>query len=263
LNAGFVHFITASSSMGPRHYTGAEATSKIPRGLVVGRSRLAGTIELRRATSTLTGKRRRPWLKALGWAAVAALSAFIIAVAAGLIHDDIKEPKRWPGPPPEVERNANGWGEPESFVGQYHVHFLRNIGPTRSNGYAEFAGERFREGQLTMFMREVYEHRPHVPGGVLVLQGHTHNLVVYLSELSSNGRVLYATVRGGTYEGPAIGSFGGVKRGNRIYGGLSLRGLANVEANFIRYSKNPDSRGGGAAGGTSTGAGGPPTEVLE
>ena len=49
-------------------------------------------------------------------------------------------------------------------------------------------------------------------------------------------------MRGGTYEGPAIGSFGGVKRGNRIFGGLSLRGLANVEANFYRYSKNPDSR---------------------
>jgi hypothetical protein len=207
-----------------------------------------------------TGTRRRPWLKVLGWAAVAALSCFIIAVAAGLIHDDIKEPKRYPGPPPEVERNANGWGEPASFVGQYHVHFLRNIGPTRSNGYAEFAGERFREGQLTMFMREVFEHRPRVPGGVLVLNGRTHNLVVYLSELSSNGRVLYATVRGGTYEGPAIGSFGGVRRGNRIFGGLSLRGLANVEANFYRYSKNPDSRQSPATG---AGAGGPPTEVLE
>ena len=241
----------------------AEATSKRPGPPLVGRSRLAREIELRRSKSVPVRKHRRPWLKALGWAAVAALSCFIIAVAAGLIHDDIKEPKRWPGPPPDVERNANGWGEPESFVGQYHVHFLRNIGPTRSNGYAEFAGERFREGQLTMFMREVYEHRPHVPGGVLVLNGHTHNLVVYLSELSSNGRVLYATIRGGTYEGPAIGSFGGVKRGNRIYGGLSLRGLANVEANFIRYSKNPDSRTSGAAGGASTGAGGPPTEVLE
>ena len=73
-----------------------------------------------------------------------------------------------------------------------------------------------------MFMREVYEHKPFVPGGVLVLNGPTHNLVVYLAELSSNGgRVLYATVQGGTYEGPAIGSFGGVKRGNRIYGGLT------------------------------------------
>jgi hypothetical protein len=182
---------------------------------------------------------------------VAALGCFIVAVAAGLIHGDIREPKRYPGPPPETERAGNGWGEPASFVGQYHVHFLRNVGPTRSDGYAEFAGERFREGQLTMFMREVYEHRPHVPGGVLVLNGQTHNLVVYLSELSSNGRVLYATVRGGTYEGPAIGSFGGVKRGNRIYGGLSLRGLANVEANFYRYSKNPDSR-----------SGEPSTEVL-
>ena len=89
-----------------------------------------------------------------------------------------------------------------------------------------------------MFMREVYEHRPHVPGGVLVLNGTTHNLVLYLSDLSSNGRVLYATVRGGTYEGPAIGSFGGVKRGNRIFGGLKLRDLANVEANFVRYSRS-------------------------
>jgi hypothetical protein len=262
LNAGFVHFIAVLLIDGvllASSIPATEATSKRFRTPLVERSRLAREIELRRAKSMPARKRRRPWLKVLGWAAVAALSCFIVAVAAGLIHDDIKEPKRWPGPAPEVERNANGWGEPESFVGQYHVHFLRNIGPTRSNGYAEFAGERFREGQLTMFMREVFEHRPHVPGGVLVLNGHTHNLVVYLSELSSNGRVVYATVRGGTYEGPAIGSFGGVKRGNRIFGGLSLRGLANVEANFIRYTKNPESR----TGATPTGAGGPPTEVLE
>jgi hypothetical protein len=186
----------------------------------------------------LSGK-RRPWLKLLGWAVVAALSCFLIAVAAGLISDDIAKPRKQPPPPPEVERERNGWGEPASFVGQYHVHFLKPVGPTRSNDYSEFASEGFTEGHLTMFMREVYEHRPHIPGGVLVLNGPTHNLVVYLSELSSNGRVLYATVKGGTYEGPSIGSFGGVRRGNRILGGLKLRGLANVEVNFVRYSRSP------------------------
>ena len=31
-------------------------------------------------------------------------------------------------------------------------------------------------------------------------------------------------LRGGTYEGPAIGSFGGIKRGNRIFGGLENSG---------------------------------------
>ncbi|HJZ37239.1 MAG TPA: hypothetical protein VJ204_13295 [Solirubrobacterales bacterium] len=171
---------------------------------------------------------------------VAALSCFIIAVAAGLVQDKIHHPRVWPGKGPEPERLRNGWGEPAGFVGQYHVRFLKTVGANRSSGYAEYAGERFKEGHLTMFMREVYEHKPLVPGGVLVLNGPVHNLVLYLAELSSNGgRVFYATVKGGTYEGPAIGSFGGVKRGNRIYGGLVLQGLANVEANFIRYSKNP------------------------
>jgi hypothetical protein len=197
-------------------------------------------MELRRATSTLSGRRRHPWLKGLGWLLVAALSCFIIAVAAGVVQDKIHHPRIWPGKGPEPERLKNGWGEPASFVGQYHVSFLKSVGANRSSGYAEYAGERFREGHLTMFMREVYEHKPLVPGGVLVLNGPVHNLVVYLAELSSNGgRVLYATVKGGTYEGPAIGSFGGVMRGNRIYGGLNLQGLANVEANFVRYSKNP------------------------
>jgi hypothetical protein len=232
LNAGFVHFISSLL---------------IDENCSVGnhkpRLKLIWVIELRRATSPAASRRRHPWLKGLGWLAVAALSCFIIAVAAGLVHGDIHKPKIWPGPGPEPERLRNGWGEPESFVGQYHVHFLKSVGANRSSGYAEYAGERFREGSLTMFMREVYEHRPFVPGGVLVLNGPTHNLVLYLSELSSNGgRVLYATVKGGTYEGPAIGSFGGVKRGNRIFGGLRLRGLPNVEANFIRYSKNPDTR---------------------
>jgi hypothetical protein len=200
-------------------------------------------MELRRTNPSMSGRRRRPLLKGLGWALVAALSCFIVAVAAGLIHGKIDRPKVWPGPAPEAERVRNGWGEPAGFVGQYHVSFLTSVGANRSSGYAEYAGERFREGHLTMFLREVYEHKPFVPGGVLVLNGPTHNLVVYLSELSSNGgRVLYATVKGGTYEGPSIGSFAGVKRGNRIYGGLRLRGLANVEANFVRYSRNPEAK---------------------
>jgi hypothetical protein len=213
--------------------------------------RLAPSIELRRTKSTFAGRRRRPWLKVVGWAAVAALTCFLIAVTAGLVNGDIDKPHPRPPAIPEPERLANGWGEPQSFVGQYRVAFLKSIGPTRSNGYAEFAAQHYSEGHLTMFMREVFEHRPFVPGGVLTLQGPEHNLVVYIAELSSNGRVLYATVRGGTYEGPVIGSFGGVRRGNRIYGGLKLRGLPNLEANFFRYSKNPDTQ-----------SASPPGEVL-
>jgi hypothetical protein len=206
---------------------------------------------LRRSTTSISGRRRRPWLKALGWLAVAALGCFIVAVAAGLVQDKIHRPHIYPGKPAEPERLRNGWGEPASFVGQYKVRFLKGEGANRSTGYAEYAGEQFREGHLTMFMREVYEHRPFIPGGVLVLSGPTHNLVVYLSELSSNGRVLYATAKGGTYEGPAIGSFGGVKRGNVIFGGVKLRGLANVEADFVRYSRNPSA----TSGPTGSGAG--------
>jgi hypothetical protein len=231
----------------PRTIQASEVTSNGFRTLRPG-PRLDRGIELRRTTSTRAGKRRRPWLKGIGWAAVAALACFLIAVAAGLVNGDIRKPHPRPPAFPEPERLHNGWGEPETFVGQYRVSFLGSVGPTRSDGYAEFASEGFEEGHLTMFMREVYEHRPHVPGGVLTLQGPEHNLVLYLSELSSNGRVLYATVRGGTYEGPAIGSFGGVMRGNRIYGGFKLRGLANVEANFFRYSKNPDTQAVGEPG---------------
>jgi hypothetical protein len=231
-------------------YNQPESTSNESRGRRRA-PRLGREIGLRRSTSTLSGKRRRPWLKFFGWAAVAALSCFLIAVAAGLISDNIDKPKARPAPFAEPERVRNGWGEPSSFVGQYDVNFMKPVGPTRSNDYSELASAGFTEGHLTMFMREVYEHRPHVPGGVLVLNGSGRNLVVYLSELSSNGRVLYATIKGGTYEGPAIGSFGGVRRGNRILGGLRLRSLPNVEANFVRYSRNPSA----AAGPTGTGAG--------
>ena len=229
MNAGFVHFMSGLLIDGNCNVGDYKRSPK-----------LTSVIELRKATNALPRRRRRSPLKLLGWALVAALSCFIIAVAAGLVQDKIHHPRIWPGKGPEPERVRNGWGEPESFVGQYHVHFLKTVGANRSSGYAEYAGERFKEGHLTMFMREVYEHKPFVPGGVLVLNGPVHNLVLYLAELSSNGgRVLYATVKGGTYEGPAIGSFGGVKRGNRIFGGLQLQGLANVEANFVRYSKNP------------------------
>src|ERR1700743_2154216 len=196
-------------------------------------------MELRRATRSVSGRRRHPWLKGLGWLLVAALGCFIIAVAAGVVQDKIHHPRIWPGKGPQPEGLRTGGGEPAGFVGQYRVSFLKSVGANRSSGYAEYAGERFKEGHLTMFMREVYEHKPFVPGGVLVLNGPVHNLVLYLAELSSNGgRVFYATVKGGTYEGPAIGSFGGVKRGNRIFGGLNLQGPPNVAPHSIRYSQN-------------------------
>src|ERR1700753_1760557 len=202
-------------------------------------------MELRRATSSISGRRRRPWLKFLGWAVVAALSCFIIAVAAGVVQDKIHYPRVFAGKGPEPERLRNGWGEPAGFRGQCHVHSLKSVGANRSSGYAEYAGEHFKEGHLTMFMREVYEHRPLVPGGVLVLQGPTNNLVLYLAELSSNGgRVLYATIKGGTYEGPAIGSFGGVRRGNRIYGGVTIRGPPHLGVQLFPFFQKPGTASG-------------------
>ena len=57
-----------------------------------------------------------------------ALTCFLIAVAAGLISDNIAKPRVHRAPPPEVERVRNGWGEPESFVGRYSVNFLSPSG---------------------------------------------------------------------------------------------------------------------------------------
>ena len=46
-------------------------------------------MELRRAIPTKSGRRRRPLLKGLGWALVAVLTCFIVAVAAGLLWSHV------------------------------------------------------------------------------------------------------------------------------------------------------------------------------
>ena len=71
LNAGFVHFMSCL-------LIDENCNVKNHRP----RPNLGSVMELRRAT-TLPGRRRRPLLKGLGWALVAALSCFIVAVAAG------------------------------------------------------------------------------------------------------------------------------------------------------------------------------------
>ena len=199
-------------------------------------------IELRQATSTdcRGGRRRRSGLKFLGWALVAALTCLHHRRRRGAVPDNITRPRRRPPAAAGTGTAAQRLGRTGKLRRPVPVRFLKPVGANRSSGYAEFAGQRFHEGHLTMFMREVYEHRPFVPGGVLVLRARRTTSSSTSPNSPPTGRVLYATVSGGTYEGPAIGSFGGVRRGNRIYGGLQLRGLPNVEANFFRYSKNPD-----------------------
>lgn len=117
-----------------------------------------------------------------------------------------------------------GWGSTASFIGRYHVKVLA-------------AGDSgVRGGELTMFEQEEYPGSEE-PAGILKLTTKTNNDVVYLKELKWRGRARTAVVKGGSFLGPAIGSFNGRMLGaGKIEATVSTHGLGKIRAIFTRYS---------------------------
>jgi hypothetical protein len=191
--------------------------------------------------SWLSGRIRRPvWV--LTWVAVGVLGCFLIAVASGLISDKVQdlsgsavtEPQ---GPP---------WGAPSSYVGQYHLRAVLPVvaptpghgGGTTTRGIPQF---RISSGDLTVFLRVVKHGLPLAPSGILALRGPTGSELVYLTDLTSSHGILAATVNGGAYLGPVVGSFAGFRSHGAIVGLLGLAGSKPVEIRLNRYSRSAPS----------------------
>lgn len=120
-----------------------------------------------------------------------------------------------------------GWGGAGGFVGRYQVKILAA------------GGSGVRGGELTMFIQEEFPGSEE-PAGILKLSTKTNNDVVYLKELKHLGTARTATVKGGSFLGPTIGSFRGrVLAAGRIRATVSTKGLGRIRAVFTRYSNKP------------------------
>src|ERR1700742_2834757 len=119
-----------------------------------------------------------------------------------------------------------GWGSTGSFIGRYHVKVTQP-------GDAGVRG-----GELTMFIQEEFPGSEE-PAGILNLRTKTNNDVVYLKELKHRGASRTAIVKGGSFLGPTIGNFKvTMKKAGTLAGTVSTKGLGQIKARFVRFSKN-------------------------
>lgn len=123
---------------------------------------------------------------------------------------------------------SEGWGRFPSFVGRYHVEVL-------SGGGLHVTG-----GELSMFAQEEFPGSIQ-PAGILELKtGRGRNDLVYLTELTHRGKGRFATIRGGAFVGPEIGSFRArMPAAGRLRATFSTGGLGTIEAVFVRFSTKP------------------------
>ena len=123
-----------------------------------------------------------------------------------------------------------GWGPTSNYVGRYHVTIESASGAS---------AKRIEGGELTLFMRLMFKGKPLIPSGILDLRGSGEAVVVYLTDLQSSGDARRATLNGGAFVGPSIGSFAG--RGGKpgvLSGTATVRGLGTVRARFVRFSSS-------------------------
>jgi hypothetical protein len=131
--------------------------------------------------------------------------------------------------PAAIASGNEGWGRFPSFMGRYHVRVI-------SGGKMDVVG-----GELSMFPQEEFPGSIQ-PAGILKLKTKRgNNDLVYLTELTHRGaRGRYATIKGGAFVGPKIGTFHGkLLAPGRIKATFSTGGLGTIKALFVRYSKSP------------------------
>jgi hypothetical protein len=177
-------------------------------------------------------RRRRSPLSTLTWLVVALLICFLVAVASGLITDNAAAPTAlFTKTPPAVARElAAGWGPHSSYIGRYRGRILASSG---AKAYRPTAG------QLTLFMRVVKTTSPPLPSGILALQTPSGENLVYLTSLIKTAGTFVATVNGGAFVGPVIGSFSAIRGPGAVDAVVSLQGVGSFEVDFTRFSDSP------------------------
>src|SRR5262249_5664553 len=95
-------------------------------------------------------------------------------------------------------------------------------------------------GELTMFMRTVKKSEPPVPSGILSLLTPVGSYVLYLTNLQSQGLMRSATVHGGSFLRPSIGTLKGTRGGaGTLTADVVARGIGTFSVRFVRFSASP------------------------
>lgn len=131
--------------------------------------------------------------------------------------------------PAASARAGEGWGRFPTFMGRYHARVI-------DGGEKKVVG-----GQLTMFPQEEFPGSIQ-PAGILNLKTKGgRNDLVYLTELTRRGaKGRFATVKGGGFLGPKIGTFRGrLLAPGRIKATFSTASLGTIRAMFVRFSRSP------------------------
>ena len=183
-----------------------------------------------------SARRRKP-LWVLTWLGLAALTCFLIAVAAGLISDKVSSSTTTvtdSAVQPSTGRPSNQWQHPATYVGRYRL----NVVPASTGtGATTTGGSRSHQvsGSLMLFLRTIKHGEPLALSGILSLSGpSTGEELVYMTDLTSKQGTLHADINGGSYFGPVIGSFSGIRSSADIVGTIALPGFSGLEVRFTR-----------------------------
>jgi hypothetical protein len=166
-------------------------------------------------------------LTPLMWLALAALTGFMVCIATGAIPSRVAVTGNPEAFVPRKVDETQGWGTPDSYTGRYDIR-----APAGSAGAST-------EGTLTLFLR-AEPGDPLVASGQLGLHTSAGNTVGYLTDLKRTGTTVRATIRGGAFEGPVIGSLTGTTPKNGTFSGtIKAPGVGTVRGNFVRVAKAP------------------------
>jgi hypothetical protein len=144
-----------------------------------------------------------------------------------------------------------GWGPPATFLGRYRLASATPLPPAPpQDGIFTLAIETAdrltvsahlpTSGELTLFMRTVKKTEPPVPSGILNLATPDGNFLAYLTHLKSAGSSRSATVNGGSFLGPPIGTLSdGTLAPGSLSADVNAQGFGPVRMRFVRFSQSP------------------------
>jgi hypothetical protein len=161
------------------------------------------------------------------WFGLVALTGFMVCIASGIIPVRVAPTGNPEAFVPRKVDETQGWGKPPSgYTGRYEIR-----PPAGSNGTAD--------GTLTLFLR-AEPGDPLVPSGQLGLHTAGGNMVGYLTDLKRSGSTVRATIRGGAFEGPVIGTLtASAPKNGRFTGTVRASGVGTVDGDFVRVAKAP------------------------
>jgi len=151
----------------------------------------------------------------------------LVAIGTGLIPSEI-DPTGTPSTVVEHRVDpTQGWGQPSSYTGHYAIRAMRSTG-----------GAAPATGSLILFLRSENPDDPLLPSGTISLSGGSGNFVGYVTNMHVRGAAITADVRGGTFQGPVIGTLSGATQGpGRFTATLRARGAGTVSGSFVRTAR--------------------------